>query len=181
VDVYEQMANLPSMKDQEKICKGLFTEVLAVLVDNGVDVDFEKSSYRVKSREGIEGKIKTRGSNAPMRDIDGIRVVVADKDRNNVTGMILDAFPLTPSNFPDGRPSVRDYASPSVRVFIRANFNPNISSEYSALHINVVFKREGSDIYEIAEVQIMTEEEYTAYFKTREIYKNGRGKNGNQR
>lgn len=181
VDVYEQMANLPSMEEQERICRWLFAKVLRVLVENGIGVNVKKSSYRVKSDEGVMGKIITRGSTRPVKDKFGVRLIVSEEDRFRISGMIRDAFPLTPDFFEDGVPSIRDYADPQMRFFIRANFNPNISSEYSALHVNGVFLTPDSEKKKIVEVQVMTNKEDADYKRTREIYKNGRIRNSNQR
>lgn len=169
-DVFEQLSNLPDPETQEKICENIYNKVCAILNSHGVVFYEEISSCRVKSKERIEEKIKIRGSTLPVRDIYGTRMIVGEVDRYRVSNMIKDGFPLTPDVFTDGRPSAREYADPAVRDFISKNFNPHISSFYSALHINVVFHRMGADLYDIGEVQIMTKEELMASHISRDSY-----------
>lgn len=169
-DVFEQLSNLPDKETQEKICEGIYNKVCAILNSHGVVFYDDISNCRVKSKERIEEKIKIRGSTLPVRDIYGTRMIVGDTDRYRVADIIKFGFPLTPDFFEDGRPSVREYADPLVREFISKNFNPHISSLYSALHINVVFHREGAMLYDIGEVQIMTKDELETSHHTREIY-----------
>ena len=137
-----------------------------------LEFDLEESSYRVKSREDIREKSITRKSVSPVRDIYGVRFVVRNEDRFKITNLAT-YFPLTPDFFADGRPSVREYANPNVRSYIRGAFNPNIG-EYSALHINIVFQRNNSKIYDIAEIQIMTKDELTVSKNNRNLYTNVR-------
>lgn len=172
-DVFDQLMDLPSDMIQEKICKKIFDEVASILTNNGIVFDVEKSSHRVKSREDIRKKSLTRKSLSPVRDIYGVRFIVREADRFRIESMIQPLFPLTPEIFADGRPSIREYADPKVREYMRGKFNPNIG-EYSALHINVVFQREGAKICDIAEVQIMTEKELEVSKSNRGMYTNGR-------
>lgn len=171
-DVFDQLINLPSDAVQEQTCRKIFDGVASILINNGVAFDAGRSSYRVKSREDIRKKSLTRKSDSPVRDIYGVRFVVSEEDRFRVGKMIQPQFPLTP-DFIDGRPSVREYADTKVRNYIREKFNPNIG-EYSALHINLVFRREGAEVYDIAEVQIMTKRELEASQNNRGLYTNVR-------
>lgn len=173
-NVYEQIANFPSETEQEKTCKEIFVGIQTLLNLYGITLDMEKSSYRVKSRIGVENKIKIRKSSAPIRDKYGFRFITEEADRDRLRRIIQLAYPATPERFADGRPSVREYANPEVREYIKKNFNPNISSQHSALHFNIVFQREGSLLYDIAEVQIMTKKEFEIYNQTRGEYVNGR-------
>lgn len=170
IDVYEQLANLPDLETQNKICEGIYNKVCSILDYHGIVFFEEMSKCRVKSKERIEEKIKIRGTTLPVRDIYGNRMIISDTDRYRVADIIKFGFNLTPDFFEDGRPSVREYADPLVREFISKNFNPHISSLYSALHINVVFHREGAILYDIGEVQIMTKDELMSSLNTREGY-----------
>lgn len=170
VDVYEQLANLPDSETQTKICGTIYDKVCSILDYHGITFYKEESNCRIKSKERIEEKIKIRGSTRPVCDIYGTRIIVDDADRYRVSDIIRFGFPLTPDFFEDGRPTVREYADPNMRDFISKNFNPHISSLYSALHINVVFHRDGANLFDIGEVQVMTKKELEMSKITREVY-----------
>lgn len=176
-NVYDQLNHLPDISVRGQICESVAKGVFTLLTFHGIKID--DVSCRTKSVERIYEKIKIRKSVGVVRDIYGSRFITEEPDRSKIKDLILSAYPLTPLVFSDGRPSVREYADPTVRDFIRQNFNPHISSLHSALHINVVFKREGSNVLDIAEIQIMNAQELTTYNLTRESYVNGRNGNGN--
>ena len=171
--VFDQLISLPPDIIQDKTCKKVFYEVAAILMKNEVVFDTEKSSFRVKSREDIRKKSITRKSISPVRDIYGVRFIVSEADRFRVQNMIQPYFSLTPETFSDGRPSIREYADLKVRDQVRENYNPNITDSYSALHINIVFQREGANVYDIAEIQIMTKKELEASKNSRRKYTGG--------
>ena len=173
-DVYEQLVNLPDLETQEKICETIYGKVCSILDYHGIVFYEEVSNCRVKSKQRIEEKIKIRQSTRPVCDIYGTRIVVSDTDRYRVADIIKFGFPLTPDFFEDGRPTVREYADPNMRDFISKNFNPHISTLYSALHVNVIFHRQGASLYDIGEVQIMTKKELEMSKITREVYVNKR-------
>ncbi len=172
-DVYEQLAALPEEEVRSAICTNLALGLSILLADNGVK--FEDVTARVKTKEKIERKITRRGSAGPVRDIYGVRFITREPDRGRIAKIIQSAFPNTPQKFENGMPSVREYADSETRALIQANFNPHISDRHSALHINIVFLREGTNIYDIAEVQILTPDELKIFYETREEYENGHG------
>lgn len=177
-NVYDQLNHLPDVSIRGRICESVATGVYTLLTFHGIKID--DVSCRTKSVERINEKIKIRKSTGVIRDIYGVRFITEEPDRSKIKDLILSAYPLTPVVFSDGRPSVREYADPAVRDFIREKYNPHISSEHSAMHVNVVFKREGSNVLDIAEIQVMNAQELTTYNLTRESYVNGRnGSNGN--
>ncbi|QQG41578.1 MAG: hypothetical protein HYV90_05490 [Candidatus Woesebacteria bacterium] len=172
-DVYEQKNNLPGIEIREKISKSIFTGLSFFLIFNGVEVDWEESGYRTKRIARIEDKIKRRDSTEPERDIYGVRFITEVEDRGWLSRLIQSAYPLTPKEFPGGKPSIRDYRNPEVRASHIEKSNPHMSPIYSALHINFVFQRSGSSLLDIGEVQIMTHGELMVYKQTRDGYSNG--------
>lgn len=171
-DVFEQISALPCDEERGEILVDLAIKLGALFGRNGIPL--EAVTMRIKSREKIQKKIERRGSSAPLRDLYGVRFVISNADRAGLAKIIQDAFPDTPEKFPDGMPSVREYADAQTRQFVKANFNPRISERHSAMHVNIVFPRDGSDLYEIAEVQILTPEEMQIFRETREEYENGK-------
>lgn len=171
-DVYEQIKALPCDEERGEILGDLAVKLAAILGRNGIPL--EAATMRIKSREKIEKKIERRGSTAPLRDLYGVRFVIESPDREKIAKIIQDAFPGTPEKFADGMPSIREYANAETRKFIKANYNSHISDRHSALHINIVFPRNETGLYEIAEVQILTPEEMQIFRETREEYENGR-------
>ena len=176
-DVYEQLRLLPEPEIGEEICKSLFFDIVALLNSEGIKVDFYKSGFRVKSLDRIKAKVESRNSTSPLRDIYGIQIITEERDRERIKDIIQSNYPATPKNFPDGMPSFRDYADTETREYIKSKFNPHISSLYSAMHVNIVFVREGVDVCDIAEVQVMTQAELALYNHTREEYLNARTNN----
>ncbi|HJY98135.1 MAG TPA: hypothetical protein VJ227_00265 [Patescibacteria group bacterium] len=170
--VAEQIINLPDFCDRAGVCVDLARKLSLVLETNGIE--YSIVSFRPKTDDKIKEKLTRRGGASLMRDIYGVRFITEEKDRLKIAKIVQDAFPFTPESFPDGMPSVRDYADPKVRDFVRSNFNPGISSRHSAMHINIVFLREGSSLFDIAEVQILTPEEMRIFKETREEYESGR-------
>lgn len=170
--VGEQLRLLPDAKIREEICHSLAIGITSLLVSNGVRI--EEMSVRTKSVDRINEKIKRRGSMAPMRDIYGIRIITEDTDRKRLKDLIQSAYPATPEVFPNGMPSSREYADSKIREFVQKNYNPKISDQHSALHVNIVFLREGECVFDIAEIQVMTAKELEIYKSTRESYVNGR-------
>lgn len=171
INAYEQFVNLPDKETRSGLCLTLGQAILDLVDLNGIKV--EKVNIRVKTAESMWRKIERRNSNAPLRDIYGIRIITEEPDRMKIKDLIQRAFPLTPEKFADGTPSFREYADPETRRQSR-NRNKNISERHSALHINVVFLREGSDYYDIAEVQVLSSEEMKIFDETRGEYKNGK-------
>lgn len=172
-DVYEQLRYIPDIKKRSEISKALFEGLSTLLTSNGAVIDWEKSGARPpKTISRIEDKIIRRNSTDPARDIYGVRFVTEEADRAWFAKLIQSAYPSTPNEFPGGKPSVRDYRKPEIRSSHIERLNPHMSPQYSAMHINFVFQREGSDLLDIGEVQIMTSEEYEIYKKTRNGYSN---------
>lgn len=170
-NAYEQLVNLPDKETRRELCLTLGQTILDLLDLNGIKV--EKVTVRAKTAESMWRKIERRNSKAPLRDIYGIRIITEESDRMRIKDLIQGLFPLTPEKFADGTPSFREYADPETRRQAR-NRNKNISERHSALHVNVVFLREGSDYYDIAEIQVLSSEEMKIFEETREEYKNGR-------
>lgn len=169
-NAYEQIEILPDVDLRTKISENLFVGVLYYMELMGVIMERELSSFRTKNIERIQEKIKRRKSTVPIRDIYGIRIITEDSRREWIKDILQKAYPLTPDIFPDGKPSVREYANPTIREFFREKHSPYTSPLYSALHVNVVFKREGSHLLDIAEIQIMNKRELKIYNDTREEY-----------
>jgi|GEM_PF-4914311 len=168
--IQEQLTNLPCEEERGEICAELAVQLFSLLTSNGIVV--ENATFRSKESKKIEKKGEIRNSKAPLRDIYGVRFITNEKNRVRVAEIIRSQFPLTPEKFDDGMPSVRDYADPEMKAFVKANFNPRISERHSAMHINIVFQREGAKIYDIAEVQILSEDEMKIFKETREEYEN---------
>jgi hypothetical protein len=177
VDAGEQIAHLPDKNTRIKIVQNIYNGLVFLLSCYGIEINRELSGLRVKTEERTSEKIARRGVSIPLRDIYGIRLICLEQDRDRLRQLIQSAYPLTPKDFPDGKPSWRDYSDPVVREFFREKHNPHTSSNYSALHINIAFLREDSDLIDIAEVQVMTKAELDIYNLTREEYLNNQ--NGN--
>jgi hypothetical protein len=173
-DVFEQIRFLPRIDERERICVAISKRLATALKDNGVKI--EDVETRAKQADSIEDKIKRRGSTNPLRDIYRVRFITNYPDRSRVARIIQDSFPLTPKVFPDGMPSVRDYANPETREFVKSRFNPRISDRHSAMNVNIVFLRNGSRLCDIAEIQVLTTEEMALYKETRSEYENGNKK-----
>lgn len=171
IDAFEQIKFLPRIDERERVCKALSLRLYTALKENGVKI--EGMSVRAKPGDKIDKKIKRRNSTTPLRDIYGVRFITSHPDREGVARIIQGCFPLTPKVFPDGMPSVRDYANSATREFVKSQFNPRISDRHSAMHVNIVFLRAGSDVCDIAEVQVLTPEEMRIYRETRDEYENG--------
>lgn len=173
--VYEQKDILKSISApaREEICKALHLRIYSMLASNGIKI--ESSSHRVKTDERIEEKIKRKNViyPFPLNDIYGIRIITEESDREKIKNIIQSAFPATPALLPDGKASVRDYRNPGVRSEHIENHNPHMSDRYSAMHVNFIFRRKTSDVYDIGEVQVMTKEELKIYNETRPFYPNG--------
>ncbi len=172
-NVYEQINSLPDVETRERMAKSLFVGFSYFLVLNNVKIDWEESGYRAKGLSRIENKIKRRDSVVPEGDIYGVRFITEEENRVALSRLIQSAYPLTPNVFPWGKPSTRDYRNPEVRAGHIEKSNPHMSPIYSALHINFVFQRKGSNLLDIGEVQIMTHQELSIYKQTRDWYPNG--------
>lgn len=169
-NAYEQIQILPDFDFRMRISRNLFAGVGYYLNLLGVSFDKDLSTFRAKDVERIQEKITRRKSAVPVRDIYGIRIITEDPRREWIKDILQKAYPLTPDMFPDGKPSVREYANPTIREFFREKHNPHTSPLYSALHVNVVFERLGSHLFDIAEIQIMNKRELEIYNDTREEY-----------
>lgn len=169
-DCLEQIKFLPKdIKERNKICFDLMAKMNSALDLGGIKVE-RIEPPRVKSPKDILAKANRRNSDEPQRDIYGIRIITKEVDRKRMAEAIQSLYPDTPEYFLNGMPTIRDYADAEVRRSIKQHFNSSISDEYSALHVNVVFMRPGAEVYDIAEVQIMTPEEMVIYKQTRERY-----------
>lgn len=178
-DVYEQLDRLPCDEERGEICMELAQKIYSLLSNNHIVVD--NITMRVKSEARMNSKIERRGSTAPLRDIYGIRIITEYPDRAKIAAIVQSAFPLTPEKFEDGMPSVREYANPETRQFVKSNFNPRISERHSAMHINIVFRGKDltimaspTELLDIAEVQVLNEEEMRIFKETRGEYENGK-------
>lgn len=171
--VWQQIASIPHPGERENICKALSELLKHRLKKEGVKIE-KVFPPRAKSLDRIEEKVKIRKTEAPLRDIYGVRFITNYPDRQKLAKIIQSAFPLTPAKFPDGMPSIRDYADPKIKEFVKKNFNPRISERHSALHVNVVFLRPGETFYDIAEIQVLTSEEMRIFEETRGEYENGK-------
>jgi hypothetical protein len=170
--VSEQLANLPPEEERKQICMALAVRLLNEFNRNHIKI--EGGSVRAKTKERIIEKVERRKSTDPMRDIYGMRFKTWERDRAKIAKVIQAAFPETPEKFANGMPTVREYADPKMREFIKANFNSRISDRHSAMHVNFVFLRAGSEIFDIAEVQILTPREMEIFNETREEYENSK-------
>lgn len=175
-DVYEQLRHLPSIEKRTEITKAVFEGLSNLLVSHGIAVDWGQSGYRAKSVARIEDKITRRRSTEPQRDIYGVRFVTQEENRVWLKDLIQSAYPATPKVFAGGKLSSRDYRERAVRERHIEKSNPHMSPMYNALHVNFVFRREWSNIYDIGEVQIMTQKELVIYEETRKGYPNGYSK-----
>lgn len=175
-NVYEQLRYLPSIEKRMAIAKAIFEGLSSLLVSHGVVVDWGQSGYRAKSVDRIEDKITRRNSTEPQGDIYGVRFVTEEEDRVWLKNLIQSAYPQTPKVFSGGKLSARDYRDAGVREQHIERSNPHMSPMYNALHINFVFRREASMIYDIGEVQVMTPKEFVTYEETRKGYPNGYSK-----
>lgn len=174
--VYEQLALMNNEREgeSEEICRQLAKEIRSILDENFVNVFSE--SFRVKTRESIVNKSLSRGSEEPIRDrFGGREEVAAGTYKRRVAEAIQKRYPLTPKVFPDGTPSIRDYADPKVREEGRKR-NKNISERYSAMHVNIVFQRPGHEVYYIAEIQLLDTDEMRVFNETRPKYERDRRK-----
>lgn len=168
--VSEQLLYIPNESYRINVCQQLFKGLLFYLSSYGVEIDREVSGYRTKSVNRINEKIVRRKSDVAVRDIYGVRIITEDIRREWIKDLIQSAYPLTPKVFPDGKPSVREYADPIVREFFREKHNPHTSPIYSAMHVNIAFERVGSPYLDIAEIQIMNKMELGIYDETRDEY-----------
>ena len=171
ISAYEQFVNLPDKETRRGLCLTLGQTILDLMDLNGIKV--EKVNIRVKTAESMWRKIERRNSNAPLRDIYGIRIITEDPDRMKIKDLIQRVFPLTPEKFADGTPSFREYADPETRRQGRER-NKRISERHSAMHVNIVFLRDGEAVYDIAEIQILNPEEMGIFYETRGEYENGK-------
>jgi hypothetical protein len=170
-DAYEQKSSLPDETTRLAISRKIFSGLSFLLTSYQVEIDWEKSGPRpTKDSARIDNKVKRRNSTDPMRDIYGARFITEDPRRGWLVSLIQSAYPATPKVFLSGKLSARDYRDPAVRASHIERFNPHMSPLYSALHVNIVFAREDSDILDIGEVQIMTHEELKIYEQTRGDY-----------
>lgn len=170
-DVYEQLEHLSDFGERKMSCSALERGIVILLTSYGVKI--EESSSRPKSVTHIKEKTRRRNSTTPLKDINGVRIITEEGNRERLIDIIQSAYPATPKFFADGKPSARDYRDPKVREQNIEKSNPNMSPLYSALHINFVFQREGSTLYDIGEVQIMTQGEFEIYKQTRKDYPHG--------
>jgi len=168
-DAREQLCNLQEEETRERITFAVYRGLIFYLRFGGVDIDLPKSGYRAKTKERIIEKMNRRGD-LPILDIYGIRLVTDYSDRKELGRIIQAAYPQTPGVFMGDRFSLRDYADESVKERHRAQINPEMSQDYSAFHLNVVFQSEKSEGLEIAEIQIMSSEEYDLSEKNRKDY-----------
>lgn len=152
----EQLASLPSFEERNRILCSLFEEIKILLTENGVQVNTEDSTYRVKTDERIQAKIARRGSDDPILDLYGLRFILDAAFKQRAATIIMQNYP-TPEVFPWGKPSFRDYSEEDVRKNFIKQFNQNILSSYTAIHIDILFGN--CQVAEIAEVQLMTKEE----------------------
>lgn len=172
-DVYEQIRNLPDVGLRIEITESIFKGLSTLLTLNDVEIDWKLSGPRPpKTIARVEDKIIRRNSKAPAADFYGGRFVTQDPRRTWLKDLIQSAYPLTPEFFATGKPTARDYRDPKVRESHIEKMNPHMSPIYSALHINFIFLRDNSNLYDIAEAQIMTHEELGIYKLTHDGYKN---------
>jgi hypothetical protein len=171
--VHEQIANLPVFQEREQISKAIFEGIAILLATQDIHFDKTDSTYGTKSLSRIYNKIGRRNTEDPQGDIYRCRFELEIGNRGFVKDLIQAAYPLTPKVFPWGKPTARDYRDPAVLASHIEKSNPHMSPLYSALHINFVFRRKGSRILDIGEVQIMTKKEYEIYKQTRDGYSNG--------
>jgi len=157
IDALEQIRLLPSVDERTRILMSLFGEVNELLVSSGVEIDQERSSYRIKPDERIREKIVRRGSADPILDIYAMRLIMENSFKRLAAKVIRERYP-TPDIFPWGKPSFRDYSDPEVRKDFAIRFNPNIDEWYTATHMDIIFGE--GPVVNIAEVQLRTPEEH---------------------
>ena len=167
INALEQLKTLPTFEERERILASLFTDVGKLLSGEEVNIDMEKSSYRVKPEERIQAKIDRRGSADPILDLYAMRFIMEDSSKRLAVQLIKEGYP-TPDIFPWGKPSYRDYSDPEVRRQFASRFNPNIDDWYTAIHLDIIFG--DGPILNIAEVQLRTPEEHGLAEKRRLDY-----------
>ncbi|HKC04698.1 MAG TPA: hypothetical protein VKC54_02400 [Patescibacteria group bacterium] len=169
-NVFDQIKDFPGEAESKMICLALEARIRNVFEAEGEEI--LSLTWRIKSDESIKEKIKRKNSKGPIRDKFGLMIQANLMDRIHMAQRIQADFPLTPKFFANGFPSIREYADPKVRRFVQQNFNPNISDLYGAMHVNVAFLTGNSAKLKIAEIQIMTPEEFKIYWATRGTYEN---------
>lgn len=72
----EQLTQLPPMEQQEEILRCLYCSLDVLLTGNSIVIDRERTSYRVKTQERIDAKLKRRGTGKLILDIYGIQLIL---------------------------------------------------------------------------------------------------------
>lgn len=145
--------------------KELYSSVVHLLKKSQIEI--VDSSFRLKTVDSMGEKISREagGMNMnPLLDIYGIRIILKDSEQIKVAiDTIKKAYP-TPSEFPWGVPSVR------------SGGNSASHQEYFSTRMNIVFFVSGKTDAKIAEIQLMTPQQYEVSKQHREFYEAGRGK-----
>lgn len=157
----EQLAQLPPLDKQGAILGRLYHSIDRLLTGNGIAIDRDRSSGRVKTHENIDLKLKRRGTEKLVLDIYGLRLILPEEQIYPALEVIRTAYP-TPEYFPEGVPSLRDYNDPTNP------WNPLRQDDYRAVHKNIVFV-DGSDVG-IAEIQLMTAQQLEVAMRNRATY-----------
>lgn len=155
----EAYKNAPA--EWSRVTALICAEVVELLEANGISVT--TSNFRTKTAEKIKDKSERLGLGKPVHDIHAVRLILQESDIPNAVELIFDKWP-TPETFPWGLPRHRDYGDPLVK----AKFNPFSCADYSAVHLNISLKVGAR----VAEIHLMTPEEYARDEATRSSYEN---------
>lgn len=163
----EQIQLLPDVDERSRILTCLYNDIVNLLAKNGIKIDTERSSSRVKTDQRIQEKIFRRGWRDPILDIYGLRLIMENDFRSKAIEVIRTMYP-TDDIFPWGKHSCRDYSNPEIRSDFSNKFNPNIGNDYTATHLNITFGE--GPVLNIAEIQLRTPREHELAESTRAIY-----------
>lgn len=154
-----QVKLFPNEAELDEVTQRLHGEIKNVL--QGQQISIIESSARTKTLERRMDKLQRRGRDFPLPDVHGVRLILAAPDTHPAAQIILDHYP-SPEKYWWGLPSYRDYSDPNMK----GKYNRASLDSYEAIHLNIRIN-EGA---RMAEVQIMTPEQFIIAEQTREEY-----------